>query len=73
MIPDILIGNVAFLEELSKEEREIFEEGFELVNRVERKETRTGINPGHCFKSCLFCGFKNRFYDLGIVHSRNKA
>ena len=38
MIPDILIGNVAFLEELSKEEREIFEEGFELVNRVERKE-----------------------------------
>lgn len=38
MIPDILIGNVAFLEELSKEEREIFEEGFQLVNRVERKE-----------------------------------
>lgn len=38
MIPDILIGNCVFLDELSKEEREIFEEGFELVNRVEREE-----------------------------------
>lgn len=38
MIPDILIGNCAFLDELSKEEREIFNEGFRLVNQVERKE-----------------------------------
>lgn len=38
MIPDILIGNCAFLEELSEEEREIFEEGFKLVNSVEREE-----------------------------------
>ena len=38
MIPDILIGNCAFLEGLSDEEREIFEEGFALVNRVEREE-----------------------------------
>lgn len=38
MIPDILIGNCAFLEELTEEEREIFEEGFELVNQIEREE-----------------------------------
>lgn len=38
MIPDILIGNCAFLDGLSQEEREIFEEGFGLINRVERAE-----------------------------------
>lgn len=38
MIPDILIGNCAFLDDLSAEERAIFEEGFLLVNQVEREE-----------------------------------
>lgn len=38
MIPDILIGNCDFLDELPDEEREIFEEGFRLVNEVEREE-----------------------------------
>ena len=38
MVPDILIGNYAFLEEMSEEERAIFEEGFELVNAVQREE-----------------------------------
>ena len=38
MIPDILIGNVAFLDGLSDEERAIFEEGFQLVNQVQREE-----------------------------------
>ena len=38
MIPDILIGNNAFLEGLSEEERAIFEEGFELVNQAQRTE-----------------------------------
>lgn len=38
MIPDILVGNCAFLDELTEEERSIFEEGFQLVNRVEREE-----------------------------------
>ncbi len=38
MIPDILIGNCAFLDELPEEERAIFEEGFQLVNSVEREE-----------------------------------
>lgn len=38
MIPDILIGNVAFLNGLSGEERAIFEEGFKLLNKVQREE-----------------------------------
>ncbi|MCI8422016.1 MAG: TRAP transporter substrate-binding protein [Lawsonibacter sp.] len=38
MIPDILIGNCDFLDSLSEEERAVFEEGFQLVNSVERQE-----------------------------------
>lgn len=38
MVPDILIGNYAFLQTLSETERAVFEEGFLLVNQVERKE-----------------------------------
>lgn len=38
MIPDILIGNNAFLHGLNDEEREIFEEGFALINKVQREE-----------------------------------
>lgn len=38
MVPDILIGNLAFIEELTEEERDIFEEGYQLVNKVQREE-----------------------------------
>ncbi len=38
MIPDILIGNCAFLDGLSPEDRAVFEEGFRIVNQVERQE-----------------------------------
>ena len=38
MVPDILIGNLAFIEELTDEEREIFEEGYRLVNTIQRQE-----------------------------------
>lgn len=38
MIPDILIANTNFLNGLDSETREIFEEGFELVNKVQREE-----------------------------------
>ena len=38
MVPDILIGNNAFIEELTDEEKKIFEEGYKLINRVQRKE-----------------------------------
>lgn len=38
MVPDILIGNRALMEEMPGQVREIFEEGFQLVNQVEREE-----------------------------------
>ena len=38
MVPDILIGNLAFLEGLPEDERAVFEEGFALVNKVQREE-----------------------------------
>lgn len=38
MIPDLLIGNCAFLDGLSADERAVFDEGFALINQVERKE-----------------------------------
>lgn len=38
MVPDILIGNNAFMESLSDEDRAVFEEGFKLVNQVEQEE-----------------------------------
>ena len=38
MVPDILIGNNAFIEAMDEEERAIFEEGYQLVNTVQREE-----------------------------------
>ena len=38
MVPDILIGNLAFIEGLSEEDRAVFEEGFKLINKVQREE-----------------------------------
>ena len=38
MVPDILIGNYAFVEGLSAEDRAIFDEGFQLINTVQREE-----------------------------------
>lgn len=38
MVPDILIGNYAFIEEMSEEELAIFEEGYKLLNSVQREE-----------------------------------
>lgn len=43
MIPDLLIGNNAFLNELTEEERAIFEEGFKLLNRVQREAWTAGV------------------------------
>ncbi len=37
MVPDILIGNLAFIEGMTDEERAIFEEGYKLVNSVQRE------------------------------------
>ena len=38
MVPDILIGNNALIEELTAEERQIFEVGYDLINQVQREE-----------------------------------
>lgn len=38
MVPDMLIGNYEFLQGLSAEDIEVFEEGFKLANSVQREE-----------------------------------
>ena len=43
MIPDLLIGNNAFLESLSPKEREIFEDGFEILNETQREAWTEGV------------------------------
>lgn len=43
MIPDILIGNIAFLDGLPAEERAVFDEGFALINQVQREEWVTAV------------------------------
>lgn len=37
MVPDIVIGNEKFLNSLSKEERAIFDKGFEIISKVQRE------------------------------------
>ena len=44
MVPDILIGNYKFLENLPQDERAIFEEGFKIVNKVEREEWTNAVD-----------------------------
>jgi len=36
MVPDIVLANCYFLDSLTKEERAIFDEGFEIINTVQR-------------------------------------
>lgn len=43
MIPDLLIGNNTFLEELSEEERMIFERGFAILNETQRRAWIEGV------------------------------
>lgn len=38
MVPDILIGNYAFMDNLSEQDRAVFEEGFQLINKTQREE-----------------------------------
>lgn len=44
MVPDILIGNYEFLNELPEDERAIFEEGFKIINTVEREEWTKAVD-----------------------------
>lgn len=43
MVPDILIGNVKFLNSLSPEERQIFDQGFKLLSEKQREAWVTSI------------------------------
>ena len=43
MIPDLLIGNNAFLENLPADERAIFEEGFKVLNQAQREAWVLGV------------------------------
>ena len=43
MIPDIVLANYEFLQSLSEEERAIFDEGFKLINTVQRAEWETAV------------------------------
>ena len=43
MIPDILIGNLDFMEELSEEERAIFNEGFDILNQTQREAWEVAV------------------------------
>lgn len=43
MVPDIVIGNVAFMEGLSEEEKAIFEEGFDILSGTQRTEWTTAV------------------------------
>ena len=43
MIPDLLIGNNAFLDGLSEDERAIFEEGFKILNAAQREAWVDGV------------------------------
>lgn len=44
MVPDILIGNNAFIEGLTDEERAVFEEGYQLINQVQREEWAKAVD-----------------------------
>lgn len=43
MVPDILIGNLAFLDGLAEEELAVFEEGFWILNSTQREEWTTAV------------------------------
>lgn len=43
MVPDILIGNIDFMENLPEDERKVFEEGFEVLNKKQREEWEIAV------------------------------
>lgn len=43
MIPDIILANYDFLNNLTKEEKTVFENGFKILNSVQREEWQTAV------------------------------
>lgn len=44
MVPDIVIGNMAFMDNLPEEEVAIFEEGYQIINTVQRAAWTDAVN-----------------------------
>lgn len=44
MVPDIVIANYNWLEELPEEDRKVFDEGFKVLNEVQRKEWKIAVD-----------------------------
>ena len=72
MVPDMLVGNVKFLDSLSPEEREVFDRAAEICNEVERREwlvqvedaKRQAEEMGVNFSDVDVEAFKARVMDL---------
>lgn len=72
MVPDMLIGNVKFLDSLTDEEREVFDEAARICTQVERKEWLLQVEEakkqaeamGVNFSEVDVELFKNRVIDL---------
>ena len=79
MIPDVLVANCAFLDDLSEEEKAVFEEGYKIFNAGTHVQTDVSCNTeGQCFiieisdkkeihaknlRQCPYCGQKLVFSD----------
>ena len=44
MVPDIVIANYNWLEDLPEEDRKVFDEGFKVLNEVQRKEWKIAVD-----------------------------
>lgn len=44
MVPDIVIANYNWLENLPEEDRKVFDEGFKVLNEVQRKEWKIAVD-----------------------------
>lgn len=44
MVPDIVIGNLKFLKNLPADEKEIFDEGFKIISKVQREAWGTSVD-----------------------------
>ncbi len=69
MVPDMLIGNVKFLDSLSDEERNVFMEAAELASQVEREEWIVQIDEAK--KTAESMGVN--FSDVNVNEFKNKV
>nr|WP_297173226.1 TRAP transporter substrate-binding protein [uncultured Agathobaculum sp.] len=49
MIPDILIGNLDFMEGLSEQERTVFDEGFTILNQTQRAAWEVAVEESKAY------------------------